>query len=389
MTALLQRLLGRLPLGWMQLTHNPGRLAAALAGVAFAQVLVFVQLGIMGSMNSSIIKSYDLFNADIMISAEDANTLTEGGNVARQWLFQALADPGVARGTGLFLSNARWEREGDQTTFQVYALQPEYLDFLSGDISRNARAIALPNVAIIDQQTRGLDPDLIAGIRPQSPLVTEVNGQQLAFANTFQGGVSFSADGYMVTSEQTFLRLFPARTSGAPNHVLLNVAAGHQTDAVVARLKAELPETLQIRTIADAASEDLRFQTTERPTGLIFGFGVVMGIIVGIVIVYQVLSSDVADHLREYATLKAVGYGPEYFLGVVFEEAVILAVLGFIPGFMISLGLYALLVALTGLPVAMTPALAIAVLLGSLAACTVSGAIATRKLNAAEPADLF
>ncbi|MEL6642466.1 MAG: ABC transporter permease DevC [Pseudomonadota bacterium] len=389
MTALLQRLLGRLPLGWMQLTHNPGRLAAALAGVAFAQVLVFVQLGIMGSMNSSIIKSYDLFNADIMISAQDANTLTEGGNVARQWMFQALADPGVARGTGLFLSNARWEREGDQTTFQVYALQPEHLDFLSGDISRNARAIALPNVAIIDQQTRGLDPDLMAGIRPQSPLVTEVNGQQLAFANTFQGGVSFSADGYMVTSEQTFLRLFPARTSGAPNHILLKVAAGHQADAVVARLRAELPETLQIRTVADAASEDLRFQTTERPTGLIFGFGVVMGIIVGIVIVYQVLSSDVADHLREYATLKAVGYGPEYFLGVVFEEAVILAVLGFIPGLLISLGLYALLVALTGLPVAMTPALAIAVLLGSLAACTVSGAIATRKLNAAEPADLF
>ena len=54
--------------------------------------------------------------------------------------------------------------------------------------------------------------------------------------------------------------------------------------------------------------------------------------LVGLVIVYQVLSTDVADHLREYATFKAMGYPHRFFLGIVFEEALILGVIGFVPG---------------------------------------------------------
>jgi putative ABC transport system permease protein len=114
-----------------------------------------------------------------------------------------------------------------------------------------------------------------------------------------------------------------------------------------------------------------------------------MGILVGLVIVYQVLSTDVADHLREYATFKAMGYGQPFFLGIIFEEAVVLAVFGFIPGLIVSMGLYAGLVAVTGLPVAMDVPRAILVFLGTLAACTLSGAIATRRLANADPADLF
>jgi putative ABC transport system permease protein len=138
-----------------------------------------------------------------------------------------------------------------------------------------------------------------------------------------------------------------------------------------------------------SAANDLAYMSTERPTGIIFGFGVFMGILVGLVIVYQVLSTDVADHLREYATFKAMGYGQPFFLGIVFEEAIILAVFGFIPGFIISMGLYFGLVSVTGLPVAMTASRAILVFLGTLTACSVSGAIATRRLAHADPADLF
>ena len=98
MSYLLQRLFGRLPIGWLQLTHNRTRFAAALAGVAFANVLVFVQLGIMNSMGAATLRPYDFFQADIMISASDASTLTDGGNVARQWLLQAMGDPDVSAG---------------------------------------------------------------------------------------------------------------------------------------------------------------------------------------------------------------------------------------------------------------------------------------------------
>src|SRR5690606_4134362 len=101
MTRFLARLLGRLPIGWLQLVHQRGRFAAALSGVAFANVLVFVQQELMSSMDVSTLRPYQFFQGDILISAADANTLTDGGNVARQWMLQALADPDVVDGVGL------------------------------------------------------------------------------------------------------------------------------------------------------------------------------------------------------------------------------------------------------------------------------------------------
>jgi putative ABC transport system permease protein len=134
---------------------------------------------------------------------------------------------------------------------------------------------------------------------------------------------------------------------------------------------------------------DLAYQTTERPTGIIFGFGVLMGVLVGVVIVYQVLSTDVTNHTREYATFKAMGYPQRFFLGIIVEQAMVLAILGFVPGLIMSLVLYAVLSGATGLPVYMDVLRAVGVLVGTLAACILSGALAMRKLAAADPADLF
>ena len=136
-------------------------------------------------------------------------------------------------------------------------------------------------------------------------------------------------------------------------------------------------------------ADDQRFQTTQKPVGVVFGFGVVIGCLVGVIIVYQVLSTDVADHIREYATFKAIGYGRGFFLGIVFEEAFILAFLGFVPGTLISTGLYALVKAGTGLPIGMTQTRPLIVFAGTLVMCAASGAIATRRLARAEPAELF
>jgi len=170
----------------------------------------------------------------------------------------------------------------------------------------------------------------------------------------------------------------------------LQVADGRDTGAVIARLRAAISDkSLRIRSYNDARDEDLTYQNTQRPTGLIFSFGVVIGILVGIVIVYQVLSTDVAAHLREYATFKAMGYGQGFFTGIVLEQAMILALLGFAPGVIVATGLLSFLNAMTGLPIAMTPQMAIMVFVGTLAACALSGIIATRRLTAADPADLF
>ena len=390
MSRLLQALFGRLPIGWLQLTHSRTRFVAALAGVAFANVLVFVQLGIMNSMGSATLRPYDFFQADIMISAGDANALADGSNVARQWLLQAMADPDVTDGMGLFLANVAWDRGDKDISLTTFGVDPAKPGFISPAISGDLNLLQVQDAAILDRLARGLGKDEAAAIRPQTPLSFESQGRTLTAYATFAGGGGFGGDGYMLVSDQTFLSQFPARSSAAPDHILLQLRPGADVQAVVTRLKTLISDpSLRIRSNADAAQEDLRYQQTRRPTGIIFGFGVLIGVLVGLVIVYQVLSTDVADHLREYATFKAMGYGPRFFLSVVFEEALVLGIMGFIPGLIVGTAILTLMGKITTLPLAMTPSMALSVFVGTIVFSAVSGAIATRRLAAADPADLF
>jgi putative ABC transport system permease protein len=390
MTRLLQRLFGRLPIGWLQLTHKRGRFAAALAGVAFANVLVFVQLGLMNSMGAATLKPYSFFQADIMISAPDANALTEGGNVARQWMLQALADPDVVDGMGLFVGNVPWDRGEKDITFTGFGIDPAKPQFVKSGLTDWLDLLQVQGVVIMDRLARGLSPDEAAAIRPQTPLNFESQDRSLSAAATFAGGGGFGGDGFMLLSDQTFLWLFPSRTSTAPDHILLRLRPGADVAAAVTRLKGLISDpSLRIRSYADAGAEELRYQQTQRPTGVIFGFGVLIGVLVGLVIVYQVLSADVADHLREYATFKAMGYGPRFFLGIVIEEALVLGLFGFVPGVLIGTGILSLMAAVTTLPLTMTWDMAVIVFVGTVLFSALSGAVATRRLAAADPADLF
>lgn len=390
MRGVLQWLFGRLPIGWLQLTHNRTRFAAAVAGIAFANVLVFVQLGIMNSMAVATLRPYEFFRADIIISAADANALTDGGNVARQWMLQALADPDVTNGMGLMVANVRWDRGPTDISLTTFGIDPFKPNFIAPEIGADVNLLQVKDAAILDRLARGFTREEAVAIRPQTPLSFETDGRTVTAYTTFSGGGGFGGDGYMLVSDQTFLSLFPARSSAAPDHILLRIRPGAHADAVSQRLRSLISDSsLRIRSYADAMAEDLRYQQTRRPTGVIFGFGVFIGVLVGLIIVYQVLSTDVADHLREYATFKAMGYGPGFFLGIVFEEALILGVLGFIPGLIVGTTILTVMGQLTTLPLSMTPMMAVSVFVGTILVSSLSGAIATRRVASADPADLF
>ena len=391
MSRLLSFLFGRLPIGWLQLTHNKGRLLAAVSGVAFANLLVFMQLGIMGALNGSTVAPYALLNADIILSAQEGNTLTDSEHIARVRMFQALGVAGVAEATPIYIGNLPFTLDnGTSVSLLTFGVDTTRPGFVSPPIAAALDQLTIENTALLDEGTRGLPSSVVDTLKSGDTVSFEANGATLTAIGTMNVGGGFLADGMLMTSDQTFLRFFGSRDSAAPDHILLRVQDGVSSDIVASRLRAALPAaSVKVQTSAEAQAADLDFMATERPTGIIFGFGVFMGILVGFVIVYQVLSTDVADHLREYATFKAMGYGHPFFLGIVFEEAIILAVFGFIPGFLVSIGLYAGLVAVTGLPVSMDAARALLVFAGTLASCTLSGAVATRRLANADPADLF
>ncbi|AVF03142.1 MULTISPECIES: FtsX-like permease family protein [Devosia] len=392
MTAFLARLLGRLPIGYLQLMHHPGRLLAALAGVAFANVLVFVQLGLAGSMAESVAIPYRLFQPDLLIiSPAESESLSDASTLPRQRMFQALVHPDVTGGTPIYMGRSTWISGNDaSSSIQFFGLEPDAGPFVHEALAAPLISLSLSDTALVDTLTRFVDMRGFAAAHPEAPVPFEMQGRQLGAIGTVSIGGGFGGDGVFLVSDQTFFQLFPQRSSATPSHILLALDPGADPGRVATEL-AQLypPDAVRIRTVTQAMEQEVRYQMTERPTGLIFAFGVVIGIIVGIVIAYQVLSADVADHIREYATFKAMGFRQGFFVGIILEEAIILAAIGFWPGLALSELFYRSLAYLTNIPIFMTPDRAVAVFIGTIIACAMSGVLAMRKLAAAEPADLF
>jgi len=388
----LERLLGRLPIGWLQLSHSRTRLYAALGGVSFASLLVLMQLGFHGALLGSVALPYRAMDAQLLISAADMNTLADASPLPRVRLLQAAAVPGVDQVSAVFLGRLDWRQpDGSVRALDVLGFDPSETPLHDVEIRRQQGLLNLADTVLMDARTRHIDAAPVLAAQPDATWLLELRARSLKVAGHFAIGGGFSADGYLLASDQTFLRLFPNRSSGAPNLGLVQLQAGADPAVVAALLRERFRDAgdVKVRSLDAVIADDQRFQTTQRPIGLIFGFGIVIGLLVGVVIVYQVLSSDVADHLKEYATLKAIGYPQRFFLGIVFEEAVILGLLGFVPGLLIASGLYAVVAWKTGLPMAMNVPRAGAVLLGTVAMCALSGAIATRRLARANPAELF
>jgi putative ABC transport system permease protein len=202
-------------------------------------------------------------------------------------------------------------------------------------------------------------------------------------------GTSFGLDASIVTSDLNFVRLFPFRPPGLINLGLIKLKPGFDPQVMRDTIGSELPDDVLVLTKQDYIDREIAYWDSATPIGYVFTFGVIIGLVVGAIVVYQILFSDVSDHLAEYATLRAMGYPMSFLVGVVLQEAVILSLLGYVPATGISLGLYRLAGDATRLPLEMTVERGIGVLGLTIMMCAISGLIAVRKLSTADPAEIF
>ncbi|MGB0563450.1 MAG: ABC transporter permease DevC [Spirulinaceae cyanobacterium] len=388
---LLHQLRRRTWLGWLQLSHEPGRLLVAIAGIAFADIMIFMQLGFQASLfdsNTLIRRSLD---TDLVLVSPKARNTQNLSTFAQRRLYQALDVPGVASATPLYSRSVTWKNPQTQedASVQVIGFDPESPAFAIPEMNAQLDLVKLPDAVLFDRRARGDYDEVFAALAAGDIVTTEAEGRTLSIRGTFELGASFGADGILITSDQNFLRLFPRREAGSVSIGLLDLEPGADAEVVLAQLQAIMPEDVEVFTRDGFAAEEERQLRQDSPIAFIFTLGSAMAFVVGVVIVYQVLSTDVNAHLQEYATFKAMGYHNRYLLGVLFEEALILAILGFIPGTILPIVVYRLAAAATSLPIAMTTARAVTVFVLTLMMCLMSGAIATRKLQAADPADMF
>ncbi|MEA5507564.1 ABC transporter permease DevC [Halotia wernerae UHCC 0503] len=388
---LLKQLKRRTPLGWLQLSHEKSRLLVALSGIAFADLLMFMQLGFQTALYDSNTKLHRSLRSDIVLIGSQTRNVQRISTFSRRRLYQAMDVPGVKSAEAMYISNMIWKNPQTRrdTEILVIGFNPDKPAFDFPGVIQKLPEIKLPDTVLFDRAARGDYQKTIAQLELGNTVKTEVERRTVTITGLFTLGASFSADGTLITSDQNFLRLFPRQLASSVSVGLIQIQPGFDRKHVVAALKAHLTDDIKVLTHEQFIEFENDFWRRNSPIGFIFSIGVSMGFAVGVILVYQVLSTDVNAHVREYATFKAMGYCNYYLLGVVFEEAVILAVLGFMPGVAVSLGLYYLTRSATNLPIYMTAIRALQVLVLTIIMCTISGAIATRKLQSADPADMF
>lgn len=384
--------LRKTPLAWLQVKREKQRLTIALAGIAFADLLMFIQLGLNETLYSSAVNLHNSLQGDLFLLSPISEALQSPQSFSRQRLYQAASLKEIASITPVYLAGARWRNPQQRDRIQIVqtiGIDPSKPTFILPEVNQQINEIKLIDSVLFDRNSRPEFGDISTLLSQKSPLSVQVNERQTLVTGLFTLGTSFGANGTMITSDSTFLRLFPDRQAEQIDVGLIKLQPGANLKQVQTALKAYLPKDVVVLTQEEFGAREQQYWSTNTPTGFIFGLGTLIGFIVGIVIVYQILYSDVSDHLPEYATLKAMGYSDRFLINILIQESLILAFLGFIPGFILSSGLYVIAAQATLLPIAMTANRAAFVLTLTIVMCTVSGGIAMRKLQAADPADIF
>jgi putative ABC transport system permease protein len=257
------------------------------------------------------------------------------------------------------------------------------------EITPHLNKLNQPDTFVFDQYARGEYVKVVEQVREGKSVKTEINRRTIEVVGLFTLGASFATDGTLITSQENFLRFFPDRSAGQVTLGLVKVKEGEKIEQVLAQINAILPKDAIATTKLGYLDVEQAYWASNTPIGVIFGLGAVMAFVVGIVIVFQILSTDVNEHLGEYATFKAMGYSDRFIILIVLEEAMILAVLGFIPGLALALAQYALIANVAALPISMTFARLSFVFFLTMVMCGVSGIIAMGKIQSADPADIF
>ena len=381
----------RTPLGWLQLKHDKFRLLTALSGIAFADILIFMQLGFMNALYSANTAYPRKINGDIIMTSTQATNFSKPYTFPRRRIYQAMDVPGVESAEPMYVGSLSWRnpQNREKTSMTVLGFDPAKPMFDLPEVNRQLDKVKIPDTVLFDQASRGEYDQVIEQIRQGKIITTESDRTTITIGGLFSVGASFADDGALITSEQNFMRLFPRKQPGMVSIGIINLEAGQDPEEVRTLLNNYLTDDVQAYTYQEYVDAELTYIQNNTAIGFVFTLGTMMGFIVGIVIVYQVLSTDVNDHMAEYATFKAMGYKNSYLLMVVFEEALILSLIGFVPSVAIAAGLYQLTAAATALPIVLPASRAVTVLIMTIVMCSISGAIATRKLQSADPADIF
>jgi putative ABC transport system permease protein len=375
----------RTPLAWHNLVHDRLRTVVALTGVAFAVVLVFLQLGSYGAVLRTATLIYSRLDYDVLVRSREYFDFFRPGQFSLDRLIQSEQTSGVVKVSPFYIAYVPWQNPVNlqRRGILLMAYDPQDSVFTLPEIRNRDQDLTQIRTILMDRMSR---PEF----GPQEVgMQARVGRELLRVIGFFTMGTGFGADGAIVTSAKTYNLIFPQRSLADVNLGLIKVAPNVNPETVAAALRQNLPPEVEVVTRKQAERAEQRHWTSKTSVGVILATGLGVGVLVGIAIVYQVLSSNIAARLSEYATLKALGYTSASLAWMVVQQALILAAMGFLPGLIISYWLYDLIRNWAHIPIDMTWPRLFLVLAGSIAMCSIAAVLSLRKVYSADPAELF
>ena len=387
----------RTPLAWLNTTSSLPKLLLASSGIGFAVVLMFMQIGFLNGLFDSTVQILRLLDADLVIMSPARYTVPSEQRFNYGLLQRARSVSNVASVQPIYIDRSMSEIRvigHVSRSIRAIGVPLEGNVFLDAEMNARCRMLTDVNFALVDRKSKekyGFEKYDLQKLRDQE---AELSGRRVELKDWVEIGTDFVYDGSLIISDRGVEHFFPFRNGTKPPLAavdlgLVKLTKGADSVQVQAELQSILGDSVYVYDCESLIRREIGFWATNTPIGIIFTIGTVMGLFVGVIICYQILFTDIHDHLAEFATLKAMGYGPYYFLRFVMLQSFYLSVFGFLPGWLVSWLLYMWLADLTGLVMMLTVYRVLLVFFLTFLMCTISGALAVRKLWAADPATLF
>lgn len=372
-------------LAWQNLSHHKMRLVAVTIGITFVVTLIFAQIGMQAAVLNAAVLVFNRLNFDIVLLSPQYIYIRSADTVPRHRLYQASTIEGVQQAMPLYVSLVQWKNSqtGELGYMQMLGYNPHDPVFQLPELDTQRETLHQPNVVLMDRRSRpSVGPKAIG-------VSTEVQQHKIRIGGHFTLGSGFTGWGTLIVSDVNFSRIRNGFPLNRVSLGLITVAPGADPARVAQHLKHVLPPDVQVLTRAEMKAYETSYWRDKTPSGIVLSAGVLMACLVGMVVIYQVLATDISHRLSEYATLKALGYKDGYISSIVLQQALILAIMGFIPGLAFSFGIYEILARQTHFMMDMPPLRMIAVMAMSTGISTLSGLLALRKLKKSDPAQLF
>ena len=372
-------------LTWQNLTHRKGRTLVTMTGIAFPILLIFAQLGFLGAVGKTATLVLDQLEADIFLISPAYLNILNAGTLPRSRLHQALSTRGVERAAPLYVGLRRYRNPESRRKRLILVLgfDPTEQTFRIPEVGSRLEQLKLADTVLIDRKTRPEFGPQETGVR------TEIEGHRIQIVGQFTMGTGFAAHGAVIVSDQNFSRIFQGHPTRQIGLGLLKLAPGFEPESVAPDLKIRLPDDIQVLTRKEIEALERNYWFANTPVGIIFGIGVAVAFLIGFLILYQVLAADITRKYHEYATLKAIGYSDWHLSQMVLQQAWVLALVSYVPAFLISLGFYRVTKEAANLPIQMEWGRALAVLGIAILMSSGSALLSIQKVRSMDPAELF